>query len=127
VLNYLSVGKFVISEVDVHLVSNKIAVDNNYHDLDYEVYDGADPDWIYPGNKIVLPDKSFHNVISGDTIWYLAARYIRTTLDRDIPIFEKNREGLQNGEDSARTVLEKLARSTPCTDFREKIQELLKN
>ncbi len=123
---YLSVGDFHISAIDIHLVSNEIAVDNNYRDLDYEIYDGADPDWIYPGNEISLPDGSIHNVIRGDTIWYLAARYIRTSLDRDIPLFEENREEAENGNTKAITVLEEIAKVSPCEAFREKIHEVLK-
>lgn len=124
---YLNVGDYHISLVDIHLVSNRIAVDNNYRDLDYEVFDGADPDWIYPGNEIVLPDGSIHLVVRGDAIWYMAARYIRTTLDRDIPLFEANRKKAQEGVPEAIAILEELKRNTPCEAFSEKIHEVLKN
>lgn len=124
---YLNVGDYHISLADIHLVSNKIAVDNNYRDLDYEVYDGADPDWIYPGNEIVLPDGTVHLVVKGDAIWYMAARYIRTTLDRDIPVFEENRGAAQAGDAAAVSILEKLMKNTPCEAFSEKIHEVLKN
>jgi len=124
---YLSVGDYFISAIDIHLASNRIAVDNNYRDLDYEIFDGADPNWIYPGNKISLPDGNIHNVIKGDTIWYLAAKYIRVTLDRDIPLFEGNRKEAESGNAKAITVLEEIADSSPCEAFREKIHEVLKN
>jgi len=75
---YLNVAERVnITEVDIHLAANEIAVLNGYKDLDYKVFIGSDPDWIYPGTVLELPGAGNHHVTEGDTIWFLAARRLR--------------------------------------------------
>ncbi len=89
---YLKVEDIRITLVDIHLVSNEIAVRNGYHDLDYRVYEGKDPDWIWAGNVLELPDGSRYEVVKGDTIWFIAARHIR----RDIEDRLDRLQALQN-------------------------------
>ncbi len=82
---YLDVnGRVTISEADIHLIANEIAVLNGYKDLDYRVFAGKDPDWIYPGNILMLPDTGKTIIRRGDTIWYLAVREIRLDAERGI-------------------------------------------
>lgn len=87
---YLDVdGRAVISEVDIHLAANEIAVLNGYKDLDYRVFTGDDPDWIYPGNNLMLPDDGSYIVSRGDTIWFLAVREIRLSVERDLKKYDQ--------------------------------------
>ena len=74
----------VISLADIHLAANEIAVLNGYKDLDFRVYTGADPDWIYPGNLLKLPGGENYTVRRGDTIWFLAAREVRVDVTGEL-------------------------------------------
>ena len=85
-LAYLKIEGVEITLVDIHLVSNDIAVRNGYRDLDYLVDEGEDPDWIYPGNVLNMPDETDYTVVKGDNIWFLSSRLIRRELERDLKI-----------------------------------------
>ena len=88
---YLNVeNRAVITEVDIHLAANEIAVLNGFRDLDYEVFSGADPDWILPGNTLELPGGTVYVIESGDTIWFLAAREVRSDAEQRIEVFDSS-------------------------------------
>lgn len=70
--------------MDIHLVSNDIAVKSGFHDLDYRVPEGNNPDWIFSGNDLVMPDDSVYEVKRGDSIWFIASRLIRRELETDL-------------------------------------------
>ena len=87
---YLSVNdRVLITEADIHLAANEIAVLNGYKDLDYRVFTGSDPDWIFPGYRLGLPDGGEYTVRSGDTIWFLAAREVRIDVEKDLAAFDR--------------------------------------
>ena len=94
---YLSVNdRVLITEADIHLAANEIAVLNGYKDLDYRVFTGSDPDWIFPGYRLGLPDGGEYTVRSGDTIWFLAAREVRIDVEKDLAAFDRALEVLDN-------------------------------
>jgi outer membrane biosynthesis protein TonB len=109
---YLEVGgRVVITEVDIHLAANEIAVINGYKDLDYRVFTGSDPNWIFPGNNLDLPGSGTYQVKKGDTIWFLAAREVRSDVERDLAIFDKAAAVLSNSSSDTtarRTAMDNL-------------------
>jgi len=96
---YLNVGgRVAISEVDIHLAANEIAVLNGYKDLDYRVYTGKDPNWIYPGRILNMPGTGDYTIKRGDTIWFLAAREVRVDAEKGIEIFDRSIAVLNDGQ-----------------------------
>ena len=81
--SFLSLGYIQITLHDVYKLTNKIAASNGYRTMDSIEQLGKDPDWIYPGNVFVFPDGVNYRVVKGDTIWYIAKRFIKKNLDRD--------------------------------------------
>jgi len=73
----------VITIKDIFLLTNKIARDNGYRELNSQDDIGKDPNWIYPGNIFKLPDGNRYEVVKGDTLWYISYRYIRKQVDND--------------------------------------------
>ncbi len=132
-LAYLKIEGIEITLVDIHLVSNDIAVRNGYRDLDYMVDEGEDPDWIYPGNVLEMPDGTDYTVVRGDNIWFLSSRLIRRELERDLEILAGLEGRLSDGnlDDSGikeiRTVLKDLDERTFSEQFRARVSELLKS
>jgi hypothetical protein len=76
-------GRIEITLLDIYLLTNEIAVSNNYRRLDSVEEVGRDPDWIYPGNLFFLPDGNEYTVVKGDTMWYIAHRFIIHRLEED--------------------------------------------
>lgn len=99
---YLNVGdRVVISEVDIHLAANEIAVLNGYKDLDYQVYTGDDPDWIFPERILHMPGTGDYVIKRGDTIWFLAAREVRVDVEQGIEMYDKALAILDNSGSDA--------------------------
>lgn len=71
-----TIGGLTITILDIIRLANRIAVANGYQSLGGEPEDRPDPDWIYPGNEFEMPDGSTETVVSGDTLWYIAAEYL---------------------------------------------------
>ena len=76
-------GLIEITILDIFLLTNEIAVSNGFRRLDSIEEAGRDPDWIYPGNLFVLPDSTEYTVVKGDTMWYIAHRFIIKRLEED--------------------------------------------
>lgn len=61
-----------ISNRDIFKFANRIAVDNGYTPISIKTFRQKDPNWIFPGNIFVLPDKQKITIIKGDTLWDIA-------------------------------------------------------
>jgi len=99
---YLDVGgRVAITEVDIHLAANEIAVLNGYKDLEYRVFTGEDPNWIYPGRILHMPGTGDYTIKSGDTIWFLAAREVRVDTESNMKVFDLSVAILDDGKAEA--------------------------
>ena len=123
---YLDVnGRVPITEADIHLAANEIAVLNGYKDLDYKVFTGEDPDWIYPGNTLQLPDANEYVIRRGDTIWFLAAREVRIGVEADLMKYDSSVAILKSSTSSdeeisnARDILAQIASESRALVMRE--------
>lgn len=79
--------KFYMTVVDNLRLTNLIAVSNGYHRIAYPFEKryliGKDPDWIYPGNILKMPDNSKIIVKDGDTMWTICENYLIEEINRD--------------------------------------------
>jgi len=123
---YLNVAERVnITEVDIHLAANEIAVLNGYKDLDYKVFTGSDPDWIYPGTVLALPESGNHRVTDGDTIWFLAARRLRIDVEGNLRAYDnavtvlQDRSSDASARDSAMDSLKRIVAESRVAAMRE--------
>lgn len=68
-------------------LTNKIAIKNNYHRMLFPIekfITGArNPDWIYPGNVLIMPDEQRVVVQSGDTMWDICENYLIKEINKD--------------------------------------------
>ena len=128
---YLNVDGVFISEADIHLAANEIAVLNGFKDLDYRVFTGADPDWIYPGNILMMPSGEAYEIRRGDTIWFLAARRVRLAVMEDKAAFDEAAAVLDDptsGEEDRRgaaAVLERISVESKAAAMRRMASEKL--
>ncbi|QEN07826.1 LysM peptidoglycan-binding domain-containing protein [Oceanispirochaeta crateris] len=130
-LAYLEIENITITLVDIHLVSNDIAVKNGYRDLDYKVFEGNNPNWIYTGNVLEMPDGTEYTVQRGDSIWFIASRMIRRELETDLLRLAEletrfNEPGIDEAEmTSIQEELESMALRTKSEQLRERITNQL--
>ena len=119
--------------MDIHLVSNSIAVRNGYRDLDYKVFEGKNPDWIWAGNILILPDDSKYEIVKGDNIWFIASRLIRRDVESRISRMHEIDNELDQSDlsgDRRRQLLAELrdmAEAAYSEQLREKINNKLES
>ena len=124
-------GTIEITIMDILTLTNRIAVSNGYQTLDKRTA-GKDPDWIYPGNILILPDETRYTVVKGDTMWYIAHRFIIQSLEmvweRYKAIDEKIKSRqIQAGEKNQITAeLKKMRDESLSENFRKEIDRKLK-
>lgn len=78
--------RFYMTVIDNLNLTNLIAVSNGYHKIAYpfekKYLTGKDPDWIYPGNILIMPDKTKIVVKDGDTMWNICETYLINEINR---------------------------------------------
>jgi hypothetical protein len=94
-------GLVEITILDIYNMTNEIAVANGYRRLDTIGDVGRDPDWIYPGNLFELPDGTEYSVVKGDTMWYVAHRFIIKRLEEDWDQYTSIRREVEAGVQDA--------------------------
>jgi hypothetical protein len=116
-----------ITILDVYLLTNRIARENGFREIDSLPDLGRDPDWIYPSNTFTLPDDTVYEVVDGDTMWHIAERYIRKTLEADWVEYNKilkdieKREGGADDKEKHRLRLENLKSGSFSENFRREV------
>ncbi|MDR1625956.1 MAG: hypothetical protein LBT33_05390 [Spirochaetia bacterium] len=66
-----------ITVLDIYYCVNEIAMKNGYSTLDGQGTQKPDPNRIYPGRVLVLPNAANYVIDLRDTMWGIATRYIR--------------------------------------------------
>lgn len=78
---------FFMTHRDRIAITNKIALLNGYRRmlLPFEVkYSaGRNPDWIYPGNVLLMPDNSMVVVKEGDVMWRICEKFLYEQMNND--------------------------------------------
>ena len=94
--------------LDLLNLTNVVAEKNGYHkiveDFEKPFMTGKDPDWIYPGNVINMPDSSRITVKKGDNMWKLC----ETFLINQINMHEVEIQGLIEKNKTGEISMEKL-------------------
>jgi len=78
--------RFYMTVIDNLRLTNLIAVSNGYHRIAYpfekKYLIGKDPDWIYPGNILIMPDNTKIEVKQGDTMWNICETYLISEINK---------------------------------------------
>ncbi|MFW5694021.1 MAG: hypothetical protein ACOCYB_02555 [Alkalispirochaeta sp.] len=83
---------------DILRMVNRIAELNGYAPIGSMAPDARDPDWIFPGNQLELPNQEVYEIRRGDTMWAIADRFIRQSEQEHIRRLADLRERVQQGE-----------------------------
>jgi len=65
-------SSILVSNNDIYIYANKVAVKNGYRPLSYRNFNKNNPHWIYPSNIFTMLDGTRVTVKKGDTLWYLS-------------------------------------------------------
>ncbi|MGQ9614919.1 MAG: hypothetical protein ACUVWJ_00790 [Spirochaetota bacterium] len=124
-------GAIEITIMDILTLTNRIAVNNGYQTLDKRT-PGRDPDWIYPGNLLVLPDEISYTVVKGDTMWYIAHRFIIQSLEmvweryKSIEEKIKSKQITVEEKNQIAAELKKMKEESFSENFRKEVDRKLK-
>ncbi|MGI9255764.1 MAG: hypothetical protein ACR2PY_02395, partial [Salinispira sp.] len=77
-------------------ISNWISYNNGYDFLGEETIFERNPDWIYPGNTLTLPDQSVHEIAGSATIWFIASSFLDRSFEKSLVNEEDFRELIRN-------------------------------
>jgi hypothetical protein len=78
---------FYMTMMDKWKLTNIVAVKSGYTRMLFPFEKrrnrGKDPDWIYPGNILSMPDDTKITVVSGDTMWKICETYLIGEINKD--------------------------------------------
>ena len=119
-------GGYEVTIFDIISFVNRVARNNGYAPLGAVTPDSRDPDWIFPGNEITLPDGSVHVVREGDTLWDISRRFLLRTVDQHFRRFQELRAAAESGEAPIER-LESLREEVYVASLREAITVFLQD
>jgi LysM repeat protein len=121
-----------ITVLDIYNLVNEVAVSSGFRRLDERPDRRRDPNLIFPGDALALPEKTGHTVAKGDTIWWVSARFIKAQLNRDWRTYQSITGDLDgSGADPAALAqaIEKLAalgKGSYCGKFRKEVDNRIR-
>lgn len=78
---------FFMTNLDKLKLTNIIAEKNGYHKIvnsfQQRFVKGKDPDWIFPGTELILPDDTITEVKSGDTMWGICETFLVKSVNQN--------------------------------------------
>ena len=126
--------KFFMTVLDLLNLTNVVAEKNGYHrivhDFEKPYMTGKDPDWIYPGNVLNMPDATRITVKRGDNMWKLCENFLINQINmHEIEIqdlIEKNKADELNMEKlkAELLIIKNESYSEMLRDFIDEILEL---
>jgi hypothetical protein len=117
-----------ITVLDIYNLVNIVATASGFRRLDEAPNNRRDPNWIFPGDALALPEGKGHSVVKGDTIWWVSARFIKAQLNRDWKTYQSIAASLEKTAADAKTedAVEKLTalkKGSYCARFRKEIDK----
>ncbi len=119
-------GGFEVTVVDILLFVNRVARLNGYDPIGSVSPDGRDPDWIFPGNRIELPDGTVHEVQRGDTLWAISRDFLLSHVNQHFAQFQELKAQAESG-DAPIERLENLREEVYVESLREAITDFLES
>lgn len=124
--------KFFMTMLDLLNLTNLVAEKNGYHKIVYDFektyVKGKDPDWIYPGNNLTMPDSSKTTVVDGDVMWNLCEKFLINQINKNEleiqDVIDRRRTKELSFEDS-KTELLKIKNESYSEMLRDFIDEIL--
>ncbi len=118
--------------LDLLNLTNVVAEKNGYHkivtDFEKPYVKGKDPDWIYPGNELVMPDSKKVTVVKGDVMWNLCETFLINQINKNEieiqEIIDKRRTNELSFEES-KTGLLKIKNESYSEMLRDFIDEII--
>jgi hypothetical protein len=92
-----------ITVLDIYNLVNVVAAASGFRRLDEAPNNRRDPNLIFPGDALSLPEGNGHSVVKGDTIWWVSARFIKAQLNRDWQAYHSITASLENARADAGT------------------------
>ncbi|MDY6933579.1 MAG: hypothetical protein SVZ03_05060 [Spirochaetota bacterium] len=88
-----------ISDKDIYLYADEVAVRNGYERLDFKTLKKKNPDWIFPSNIFILLDKERIVVKKGDTLWGISHKKLMQISIEFYMIIDIIKEKIDKGTD----------------------------
>jgi hypothetical protein len=88
----------IVTVTDILRMVNRIAQLNGYAPIGSMAPDARDPDWIFPGNELELPNQRLYEIRRGDTMWAIADRFIQQSAQEHNRALSDLSERIQQGE-----------------------------
>ncbi|MFP4427450.1 MAG: hypothetical protein ACLFPP_13430 [Spirochaetaceae bacterium] len=119
-------GGFEVTVVDILVFVNRVARLNGYDPIGSVSPDGRDPDWIFPGNRIELPDDTTHVVERGDTLWGISREFLLAHVNEHFAQFQQLKAQAESGDPPIERI-ENLREEVYVESLREAITDFLES